>query len=265
MSNTVSNMAYSITDTVTMLRRTVIHMLRNPVMMLLGTLGTPIILLLMMYNLFGGVIQSNALTSSSYINYITPGMILITVIYSTGMAALRVNSDMTQGVISRFKSMSISRSAVLNGHVIGSMLGSLISVTVIFGLAYLMGFRSAANTFGGVAAIGLIVLYVTATMWLAIAIGVWSKSPEAANGMLYLLYILPFFSSAFVPTQSMTPVVAWIAENQPFTPIIDTLRALLMGTPTDNRAFIAVAWCIGFGLVGFLGARAAYNRSTNQQ
>ena len=260
----MNSFAYSVSDTVTMLRRILIHMLRNPITMLLGTLGTPIILLLMMYNLFGSVIQADGATSSSYINYLTPGMILITVIYGTGVAALRINADMTQGIIARFKSMSISRGAVLNGHVIGSAIGSLISITAIFGLAYLMGFRSAANTVEWLAALGLIGLYVVAAMWLAIAVGVWSKSPEAANGMLYLFYILPFFSSAFVPTKSMTPVVAWIAENQPFTPIIDTLRALLMGDPAGSRALIAVTWCIGIGAVGYLWSRAAYNRSVNQ-
>jgi ABC-2 type transport system permease protein len=260
----MNSLSYAMTDTMTMLRRTLIHMLRNPVMMLLGTLGTPIILLLLMYNLFGGVIQSNGATSSSYINYITPGMILITAIYGTGLAAIRINADMTQGIIARFKSMSISRSAVLNGHVIGSVIGSSISIAVIFGLACLMGFQSGANAIESLAAFGLVMLYVIAIMWLAIAVGVWNKSPEAVNGMLYLLYILPFFSSAFVPTDSMTPVVAWIAKNQPFTPIIDTLRALLMGTPTGDRALIALAWCVGIGLVGILWSRVAYNRNTNQ-
>lgn len=260
----MNSLSYLLIDSVTMLRRTLIHMMRNPVMMLLGTLGTPIILLVMMYNLFGGVIQSNGTTSFSYINYLTPGMVLITVIYGTSVAALRMNSDMTQGIIARFKSMSISRSAVLNGHVTGSAIGSLISITAIFVLAYLMGFRSAATASMWLAAISLIVLYVFAMMWLAIAVGAWSKSPEAANGMLYLFYILPFFSSAFVPTKSMTPVVAWIAENQPFTPIIDTLRALLLDGSLSNRGLVAVAWCVGIGLVGYVWARTAYNRNTNQ-
>ncbi len=260
----MNSIAYSVTDTMTMLRRILIHTLRSPGTTLLATLGTPIVLLLLMYNLFGGVMSLAGTTSSSYINYLTPGMILITAIYSTGTAALRINSDMMQGIIARFRSMSISRGSVLNGHVVGSTIGSLISIAVIIGLAYLMGFRSTANAIDWLAAVGLIVLYVLTTMWLAVAIGVASKSPESANSMLYLVYIIPFFSSAFVPTTSMTPVVAWIAENQPFTPIIDTLRALLMGAPTGNRALIALAWCIGIGLVGYLWSRAAYNRSVNQ-
>ena len=259
----MNSIAYSVTDSITMLRRIFIHMMRNPAMTILSTLGTPIILLLLMYNLFGGVMQLSG--TASYINYLTPGMIMITAIYGTGMAALRINTDMTQGIIARFRSMSISRSAVLNGHVVGSTIGSLISITIIVVLAFLMGFHSTANAVEWLEAFGLIVLYVLSTMWLATAIGVASKSPEAANGMLYLLYIIPFFSSAFTPTTSMTPIVAWIAENQPFTPIIDTLRGLLMGTPIGNRALIAVAWCVSFGVVGYVWSRAAYNRSMDHQ
>jgi ABC-2 type transport system permease protein len=260
----MNSLSYAVSDTITMLRRILLHMLRNPVMTLLGTLGTPIILLLLMYNLFGGVVQRGGTMNFSYINYITPGIILITVIYSTGTAALRINTDMRQGIIARFRSMSISRDSVLNGHVIGSMIGSLTSISVIVVLAYLMGFQSSATAAEWLAAIGLVVLYVVAILWLAVAVGVASKSPEAVNGLLYLIYILPFFSSAFVPTTSMTPIVAWIAENQPFTPIIDTLRALLLGTPTGDRALIALAWCVGIGLVGYLGSRTAYNRNASQ-
>ena len=257
----MSAIALSITDTSTMLRRTLTHMSRNRMMIILTTMGTPVILLLMFYNLFGGVMQGNDANGLSYLNYVTPGILMITVIYSTGIAAMRVNSDMTQGIVTRFRSMSISGGAVLNGHVIGSALGSLISIAVIFVLAYLMGFRSTAGLSEWLAAIGLIVLYVGAVMWLATAIGVWSKSPEAVNGVLFLFYILPFFSSAFVPTTSMTPVFAWIAEHQPFTPIIDTIRALLLGLPAGDKLPLALAWCVGIGFVSYVWARVAYHRA----
>src|SRR5215475_3270561 len=134
----MNSLTYPIVDSLTMLRRTLAHMMSNPFVTLLTTIGTPVILLVLMYNLFGSVIQANPATSGSYINYLTPGLILITVIYSTGGAALRINEDMTQGIIARFRSMSISRSAVLNGHVIGATLGTLVSISVIFILAYLM-------------------------------------------------------------------------------------------------------------------------------
>jgi ABC-2 type transport system permease protein len=257
----MSAKTYSVTDTITMLRRVLLHMVRNPVITIFSTLGTPIVLLLMMYNLFGNVIQLGGV-ANSYINYLTPGMIMITAIYGTGTAALRANSDMTLGIIARFKSMSISRGSVLNGHVIGSSIGTLISISAIVGLAFLTGFHPTANAVEWVAAIGFTILYVVAVMWLTVAVGVASKSPAAANGTLFLFYIIPFFSSAFVPANSMTPVMSWIAQNQPFTPIIDTLRGLLMGTPIGDRAFIAAAWCIAIGLAGYFLARVAYNRTT---
>jgi ABC-2 type transport system permease protein len=260
----MSAIAYSVTDSVTMLRRVFVHMLRDPRTTILATLGTPIVLLVLMYNLFGGVIQLSGTANASYINYLTPGMIVITAIYGTGLAALRVNSDMTQGIIARFRSMSIARGSVLTGHVVGSSIGTLISIAAVLGLAFLMGFRSPATAIEALTAVGLIVLYVVATMWFAIAVGVASKSPAAANGTLYLFYLLPFFSSAFTPTTTMTPIVAWIADNQPFTPIIETLRALLTGAPTGDRALVAFAWCVGLGLVGYVWSRVAYNRNANQ-
>jgi ABC-2 type transport system permease protein len=172
-----------------MLRRVLTHILRNPVVTLLTILGTPIILLLLMYNLFGGAVESGGTSnlSTSYIDYIAPGIILITAIYGAGTAALRVNSDMTQGIIARFRSMCISRDSVLYGHVFGSVIATLISISVIIGLAFLMGFHPTANVLEWIAALALIFLYVMAIMWLAVGVGVASKSPEAANSVLYLL------------------------------------------------------------------------------
>jgi len=262
----MNGMSYEIADTLTMLRRVLVHMLRNPAATLMSTLATPIILLLLMYNLFGVAVQQAGTMGSatSYIDYLTPGLILITAMYGMGMATIRANTDMTQGIIARFRTMSISRVSVLNGHVIGSTIGALFSISVIAILSYLTGFRPTANVGELLAALGLIVLFVLAITSLAVAIGIASKSPEAANSLLFLPLVLPFISSALIPTSSMTPVVAWIAENQPFTPIVDTVRGLLMGTPIGNRAILAVVWCVGIGLAGYLWSRAAYNRNTNQ-
>jgi ABC-2 type transport system permease protein len=258
--------SYVLSDTLTMLRRVILHMLRNPFVTILSTLATPILMLVMMYNLFGGVVQQADTMSSGtrYIDFLTPGLILITSIYGMGTAALRANADATQGIITRFRTMSIARASVLNGHVIGSSIGTLFSISVVIGLAFLTGFHPTADVGDWLAACGLIVLFVTALTWLAVALGVSSKSPEATNSGLYLLFILPFLSNAFVPTDSMTPAVAWIAENQPFSPIIDTLRGLLLGTPIGNRGLIAAAWCVGFAAVGSLWAQAAYDRSSNR-
>jgi ABC-2 type transport system permease protein len=251
------------TDTLTMLRRVTTHMQRNAVYTLMGTLATPILMLVMMYNLFGGVVQSAGTTGGSYIDFLTPGLIVITTIYGMGTATLRVNADMTQGIITRFRTMSIARSAVLNGHVLGSTVGTLLSVGVVVTLAVLTGFRPTAGVAECVAAFAIVLLLVLGMNWLAVAVGVSSKSPEVARNMLFILYILPFLSSAFVPPTSMTPVMAWIAENQPFSPIIDTVRGLLLGTPVGSRGWVAVAWCVAFAVVGYVWALASYNRSTN--
>ncbi|MFN8531092.1 MAG: ABC transporter permease [Anaerolineae bacterium] len=261
----MNSTTYVVADTITMTRRTLSHMLRNPAPTLIATLGTPILLLVLMYNLFDGVIQQAGTVAGqgSYINYLTPGLILIAALYGLGMATLRANTDMTQGIIARFRTMSIARISVLNGHVLGSTIGTLVGIAVLTVLAWLTGFRPNSEPLALIAALGLIILCVWSMTWLGIAVGVSSKSPDAANSTLFLLYILPFLSSAFVPTSSMTSVVAWIAENQPFSPIIDTLRGLLMGTPIGTRWIVAIAWCLVFTLIGSLVARAAYNRQTN--
>ncbi len=262
----MNGMPHIIPDSLTMLRRVLVHMLRAPAATLMSTLATPIILLLLMYNVFGGAVQQAGTIGSTtrYIDYLTPGLLLITAIYGMGMATMRANTDMTQGIISRFRTMSISRVSVLNGHIIGSSLGAMFSIIVITVLVFLTGFRPTANVGELLAALGLIVLFVLAVTSLAVAIGIASKSPEAANSTLFLPLVLPFISSAFIPPSSMTPVVAWIAENQPFSPVVDTVRGLLMGTPVGNRGLVAVGWCIGIGLIGYLWSRAAYNRNTNQ-
>lgn len=263
MNTTTTRTTHLIPDTFTMLKRILAHMLKNPISTVMTTLATPIILLVMMYNLFGGLVEQTGVADTRYIDYLTPGLILITAIYGMAMATLRVNTDLTQGIIARFRTMSIARSAVLNGHVLGSTIGTLASISVIVVLAYLTGFRPTTTPLEWLAAAGLVTLFVVAMTWLAVAVGVSSKSPEAAQSSLFLLYTLPFISSAFVPTQSMTPVVKWIAENQPFSPIIDTVRGLLIGTPIGSRGLVAVAWCIGIALFGYLLSRAAYNRNSN--
>jgi ABC-2 type transport system permease protein len=201
--------------------------------------------------------------NTNYIDYLTPGLILITASYCMAMAALRVNMDLTQGIIASFRTMSIARISVLNGNVLGSAIGTLLSISVIVVLAFFTGFRPTTTPIEWLAAAGLVVLFVVALTWLSVAVGVASMSPDAAQSILFLPYILPFFSSAFVPTESMTPVVKWIAENQPVSPIIDTLRGLLLGTPIGSRGLLAVAWCVGITLISYFWARAAYNRNSN--
>jgi ABC-2 type transport system permease protein len=261
----MTQIANVVPNSMTMFQRVVVHMSRNPIATFMSSLGTPIVLLVMMYNLFGGVVQETGSMGADvrYIDYLTPGLIVITAIYGMAMTTVRVNTDMTQGIIARFRTMSIARISVLNGHVLGSTLGTLIGLIIIVGLAFLTGFRPSADPLSLLAAFGMVILLVVAVTWLGVAIGVASKTPDSANSFLFLFYILPFLSSAFVPTSSMTPVLAAIAENQPFSPIIDTMRALLMGTPVGDRGLVAIGWCVLLIVIGYVWARSAYNRNSN--
>jgi ABC-2 type transport system permease protein len=253
----MSNFAFAVRDSFTMMGRTLRHILRNPPGMI-GALGTPVFILLMMVYVFGGAIQT---TGSSYIDYIVPGMLLLTVIQGTGMVAIRLNTDMARGIIARFRTMSIARAAVLNGHVAGGVIGILISLGVVIGLALLLGFRPTATPLEWLAAWGVLMLFAVATTMLAAALGLLIKTADGVSSALFPLYILPYFSSALVPTETMPWAMAWFARNQPFTPIIETVRGLLLGTPIGNSALVAVAWCVGITLVSFLWARSAYNRA----
>ncbi len=176
------------------------------------------------------------------------------------MVAVRINTDMTHGIIARFRTMAISRAAVLNGHVGGGVIGILISIGVVIGLALLIGFRPTANLVEWIAALGVITLFAIAVTMLAAALGLAIKTPDGVSSSLFPLYMLPFFSSAFAPTDTMPAGMAWFARHQPFTPIIKTVRGLLLGFPIGNSAVVAVAWCVGITVVSFLWARATYNR-----
>lgn len=257
----MNRFSFAVRDTLTMLGRTLQHILRNPPA-LIGAVGTPIFILLMMVYVIGGAMRVDGAGSAgtSYIDYIVPGMLLITVIQGTGMVALRLNTDMRQGIIARFRTMSIARAAVLNGHVVGGVIGILISLGVVIGLALLIGFRPSANLAEWIAAVGVLTLFAIAITWLAAALGLAIKTPDGVSSLLFPLYMLPYFSSALAPTDTMPAAMAWFARYQPFTPVIETVRGLLMGTQIGNSAVLAVAWCIGLSLVGYLGARAMYNR-----
>jgi ABC-2 type transport system permease protein len=174
--------------------------------------------------------------------------------------AVGVNMDMTEGVVARFRVMSISRASVLTGRVVGSIIRTLIAVVLVIGVALIIGFRPTTGPTLWLMAGGFIALLALALTWLAIAFGMAAKSVAGANGLTLILQFGPFISSAFVRPDTMPAGVRWFAENQPFTSMIETLRGLLLGTPIGNRAVIAIAWCVVIALVGYLWARAAYNR-----
>jgi ABC-2 type transport system permease protein len=243
------------TDSTIMLRRNVNQTVRNPTAVFSAILF-PIVIMLMFVYVLGGAFNVGV----DYIDYATPGLIVMAVAYGLSATAVAVNSDMTKGIINRFKVMDISRGAVLTGHVVASMLRSVVAITAIIGVAFLIGFRPSASLLDWVGVIGFIVLIAFATSWLTVALGLAAKTVESAGLATVPLIMLPFLSSAFVPADTMRTGVRQFAEYQPFTPIIETLRGLLNGTPSAGDAIAALAWCIGIAVVGYLWALATFRR-----
>jgi ABC-2 type transport system permease protein len=259
----MSTLAYAVRDSRTMLRRNLRHMWRYPTLTLMVA-GIPVVLLLLFVYVFGGTLGAGlggvAGGRAVYVNYVTPGIILLTVAAAAQATAISVAMDTTEGIVARFRTMAISRASVLTGHVLGSMIQSMLGVAVVIGIAALVGFRPTASLAAWIAAVGVLAMMSFALIWLSAALGLVSKSVETASNLPMFLLLLPFLGSGFVPTDSMPAGVRWFAEYQPFTPITETLRGLLLGTPIGSNAIIAVAWCGGIALVGYLWATKLFNR-----
>jgi ABC-2 type transport system permease protein len=243
------------TDSTIMLRRNFKHTIRNPVAVF-NVVLLPIVIMLMFVGEIGGAFN----VGIKYVDYATPGMIVLTICYGLSATALAVNSDMTKGIINRFKVMDISRGAVLNAQVVATVLRTVVAVAAIIGVAFALGFRPHASFPEWLGAIGLIVLVSFATGWLTVALGLAAKTPESAGMASVPLVLLPFLSSAIVPADKMGPGVRQFAEYQPFTPIIETLRGLLTGEPSGSKAIIAIAWCAGIAVVGYLWSLATFTK-----
>jgi ABC-2 type transport system permease protein len=256
-------LSYAAADSATMLRRDLKHMLRYPAMTAM-LLAVPVILLLIFVYVLGGTLGAGlghvADGRAAYIRYVIPGIIMLTVASAAQATAVSVAMDMTTGIIARFKTMAISRAAVLTGHVLGSMIQSLIGITVIIGIALAVGFRPSAGPLAWLAAIGLLVLTAFALTWLSVAFGLVSKTVETASNLPMFLILLPFLGSGFVPTASMPTGLRWFAEYQPFTPVTQTLRGLLVGGAIGSDALSAVAWGVGIAVLSFFWARRLYSR-----
>jgi len=243
------------TDALIMLRRNFKHTLRNPVTVFNAVL-LPVVIMLMFVYMLGNAFS----VGTRYIDYATPGMILLAVAYGLGATATEVNSDMTTGIINRFRVMDVSRGAVMTGHVIVTMARSLISIAAIIGVAFGLGFRPAASAGDWLAVAGIVVAACFATSWLTVAMGLAAKTPQSAAMATVPVVMLPFFSSAIVPAAKMGQGVRQFAEYQPFTPIIESLRGLLAGTPSGGYVIAALAWCAGIGLVGYAWAVATFSK-----
>ncbi|MFI0215434.1 ABC transporter permease [Streptomyces lydicus] len=259
----MSTLSYAARDSVTMLRRNLKHALRYP-SMTFSVVAMPVVILLLFNYVYGGALGSGIGGSSkgggAYIDYVAPGIILMAATSGALATAVGVCVDMTEGIVNRFRTMSISRAAFLTGHVVGSVIQTMVALALVIGVALAMGFRPSATPVEWIAALGVLVLVTLALTWLAAGIGLVAKNPESASNLPMPLTFLPFLGSAIVPPESMPSGLRWFAEYQPFTPVIETLRGLLMGTDIGNSAYLAVAWCLVLTLVGYAWARRTFNR-----
>ncbi|WP_240963455.1 ABC transporter permease [Antrihabitans stalactiti] len=250
-------MSTAIIDSVTMTRRSLKHTLRSPDTMVM-TIALPIMILLMFVYIFGGAFD----VGGEYIDYVVPGIILLCAGFGAGTAAVSVSTDMTNGIIDRFRTMAISRSSVLTGHVVESVVRNLLTTSIVIVVAVALGFRPTADPLKWLAALAVIAVFVLALSWISVALGLLARNPEAAQGFTFFLMFIPYVSSAFVPTDTMPTWLRSFAEHQPVTPVIETLRGLLMGTEIGNSAMLAVIWCDAIGLAGYLSASLIFKRKT---
>lgn len=256
----------TIRDIATMIRRDTLHARRNP-MLSISTVLTPVIFLLLFVGVLGGSMATSlagAGRGMTYIGYITPGIILMAVGSSVSGTAISVTLDKGEGIIARFRVMAIGRTAVLSGKAVGSIARTLAGICIVVAVALLLGFRSPASFGRWAEAFGFIAVFLLAMTWLAIGFGLFARSAAGANSLGLIPGFLPLVSSAFVPTASMPPGVRWFAENQPYTPIIETLRALLLGASPGARGYLALFWCAAIGLAGYAWARHLYNRDPSR-
>ena len=262
----MTTMVYALSDSATMLRRNLRHMIRYPSVTVL-LVGMPIVLLLLFVYVFGGTLGAGLGDPDggrgAYIDYVAPGILLMTVASAAQGTAISVATDMTEGIIARFRTMAIARVSVLTGHVIGSMIQTLISLVLVVGVAVLIGFRPTAGLGEWVAATAVLAMFTFALTWLSVAFGLVSKSVETASNLPMVLILLPFLGSGFVPTDSMPAGLRWFAEYQPFSPVIETIRGLLLGEPVGSSAVLAVGWSAGIALFGYLWAKRLFNRRVN--
>ncbi|MFE1380882.1 ABC transporter permease [Streptomyces sp. NPDC058740] len=258
----MSSLALALRDSKTMLRRNLLHARRYP-SLTLNLLLTPIMLLLLFVYIFGDTMSAGigGGDRADYIAYLVPGLLLMTIGSTTIGTAVSVSNDMTEGIIARFRTMAIHRGSVLVGHVVGSVLQSVASVVLVGAVGVAIGFRSTdATALEWLAAFGLLVLFSLALTWIAVGMGLISPNAEAASNNAMPLIFLPLISSAFVPVDAMPGWFQPIAEYQPFTPAIETLRGLLLGTGIGHNGWLAVAWCVGLAVLGYFWSTSKFDR-----
>ncbi|WP_030659783.1 ABC transporter permease [Streptomyces rimosus] len=263
----MATLSYAVSDSMTMLRRSLKHAQRYP-SMTISLIAMPLVMLLLFNYVFGGALGNGIggmpTGSGEYIDYIAPGLILMTATSGSLATAISVCVDKTEGIVNRFRTMAISRGSFLTGHVLGTVIQTMGSIALITGTALLMGFRPNATPVEWLAAAGLLALLTLSLSWLSAAMGLMAKTPETASNLPMPFTLLPFLGSAIVPPESMPAGLRWFAEYQPFTPVIETLRGLLMGTEIGNSGLIALAWCLGLTVIGYLWARKTFTRDVTR-
>lgn len=246
---------WALQDTLAMIGRSLRRSLRTPDTLIMG-IALPVILMLLFVYVFGGAIQTG---QAAYVDYVVPGIILLCAGYGAATTAVSVASDMTDGLMNRFRTLPVRPVAALTGHVVESVVRNAVSTALVVGVAYAAGFRPTAGLAEWLAVAGLVALYVLALTWVAVAIGIVASGPEAANGFTFAIMFLPYVSSAFVPPESMPRVLEVVATYQPVTPVTDTVRAWLIGAP-GGQPLVALAWCGGLLVVARLVAAWLFRR-----
>ena len=263
-------MINAVADSVTMTRRQILHLRRYPALSVM-IIGLPVVFLLLFVYVFGATLgdglggagggaDGSGGGRQAYVNYVVPGVLLFTVAGAAQGTAIAIAMDMTGGIIARFRTMAIARASVLTGHVLGSLVQNVLCLLVVIAVALLIGFRPDATAVEWLAAVGMLVLAAFALTWLSVALGLASDSVETASNTPMFLILLPFLGSGFVPTDTMPAVLRVFAEYQPFTPVTETLRGLLLGTGIGGSAALAVAWCLAIALLSYLWARRLFVR-----
>lgn len=249
-------------DTAVLTGRSLRHILRSPDTIVTTALMPIAMMLMFVYVLGGAVDLGGGAGTEPYVDYLLPGILLITVAFGISYTAFRLFTDMADGIVERFRSMPIARSSVLWAHVLTSLVAILVSLLVVVAAALAMGFRSGAGVLEWLAVTGMLILFTLALTWIAVIPGLTAKTVDGASAFSYPLIFLPFLSSAFVPTESMPGPVRWFAEHQPTTIVIDTIRNLLAGRPVGTDIWIALAWCVGVLIVAYAVAVVIYRRKT---
>ena len=261
-------MSYVISDSVTMLNRNLLHVVRYPGLSVFTILG-PVVILLLTVFVFGGTLGAGlpgvdaAGGRDAYLAYVMPGILLITIAGTVSGVAITVSMDMTEGITARFRTMAISRAAVLTGHVIGNTIQAVIAVALVLGVGVLVGFRPTAAPLEWLGAVGVIVLIAFALSWIGVAMGMQAKSVETASNLPLILTILPLLGSGFVPTASMPEWLQVFAQNQPFTPFIESIRGLLLGVSTSSTTVaLALGWSVIVAVGGYIWSMVIYERKS---